>query len=1250
MKKSLFSILAVAALFAACVKPEQKVDTGGTEISADVPSITVAAQNVEAVTVNVTADGEWLATSPDWITLDPSSAKGSAEVTVTVADNVDSDGKLQGPRSGAITLSLLDAEVSFKITVEQEGDDALDTRRTYVKVDNVTSGKDYLLVVKKSDDSYNIPILFGPTGSYGYPKPKVVELSDGSIQLEDASNGLIFTAVDGGYTIQQSDGRYIWHQTGYNTWSCGDAPTEGNIWTVEPQSDGTVKITDTTNGGILQYGNGGYDSYAAYSTTDENSILPWLYEDTKAAEIDDSKCYFEATTVKVDAEATTATLKVISNLEWTLTKTEGDWVTDFTPATGSADAEVTVTFTANESEEAREAKFHLASNDGKKTADLTLTQGSATVATFADIIAQLADGDVETSAKNVLVVAVGSNQTVVYDGTAYMFIYDRNKASTVGDIVNLSGTVTTYNGCPEWNNPVITVVSQGNEVTHPEATLLDADAAAAYAEAPVVGFYEAEAVRPEGTYFTLPVGDYVLNIYANGATTEAGKTYHVTGYTIGFNSSRSQINYVLTSYEEVEVEVPVESDWTIVHTEFLGPGWKPDLSADATVKLLEDNGLKVVVPAVGGEDWQAQVLLAHNSIVPDPEKNYTFSCKVKSSIAGQFILKMSAWDAANNVDKDGCTFFDKSYVTVEAGEELEIKAENFAGQDVGEMPFCLVMDFAQMPNAELTFSDIRIVEAAESILAFDWRTAADTVVTVPFNEAGAYHWYIDADPAVEFEASVTLNGEATTEGVTIEKYEAGGGHIAINYAANTDPADKVWAIKVTSASYVEKATLKAQLTQGGYEYSDMAELNAAIVAKNGGKFIVNISKDNPLEVTKRYNNKSVFAQNSTGAILLYNADLYSLLPEYKWIVGKFTATATVYNGLPEITAVSYGDGELKIGNATDFGGSVKYPCFNATIAEIEANYYKYVNAKCKITNLEVTKTFGTTKEGEVKDASGTIAIYSYASDITANIPVGSKAEYAVVWPTIYKKHQLGLYEAERFKLSYVPGVITMPSTKSLVVGDTLTIGATVNSGATITYASSDEAVATVSDAGLITAKAAGTATITASADATGIYGAAEATCTVTVTAEAVELTSYTLDGDAIKAAHTSAWSYTSGEKTITATDESVWTAYNTYAGTNQVTVQMNKGKGAYILTPTVPTGKKITKITVVTNAKADASGDAGTRPLDILSADGTETLHSNVTTAASGLAIDGEYTALRVICNETNGGATYVVSVTVDFE
>lgn len=142
-------------------------------------------------------------------------------------------------------------------------------------------------------------------------------------------------------------------------------------------------------------------------------------------------------------------------------------------------------------------------------------------------------------------------------------------------------------------------------------------------------------------------------------------------------------------------------------------------------------------------------------------------------------------------------------------------------------------------------------------------------------------------------------------------------------------------------------------------------------------------------------------------------------------------------------------------------------------------------------------------------------------------------------------------------------------------------------------------------------------------------------------------TTYTLDSDAIKAAHSSAWSYTSGSKTITAKDGSKWTAYNTFANKNQITIQMNKDKKAYILTPKFD-GKSITNIAIENVKTADGTG-IGSKPIDILSADGKTTIASGISgeTLTKGIVVDGTYGQLRIICNENNGGATYIKSIAI---
>ena len=169
-----------------------------------------------------------------------------------------------------------------------------------------------------------------------------------------------------------------------------------------------------------------------------------------------------------------------------------------------------------------------------------------------------------------------------------------------------------------------------------------------------------------------------------------------------------------------------------------------------------------------------------------------------------------------------------------------------------------------------------------------------------------------------------------------------------------------------------------------------------------------------------------------------------------------------------------------------------------------------------------------------------------------------------------------------------------------------------------------------------------------------VCAAASVNETITITQSKVVAAgsgSYVLDGTAIAAAHTEAWTYSSGEKKITATDGSVWTCFNTFANKNQVTVQMNKGKSAYVLTPALPSGKEIKTISVVLNKSNAGTGDMGDRPMDILSADGATTLLDNVTgqTLADGMAVAAGHSQVRVICDETGGGAVYITSITVTF-
>ena len=99
--------------------------------------------------------------------------------------------------------------------------------------------------------------------------------------IENESNAFKFTASGAGYTIQQSDDRYLYmvgtHKTFQVSEAVPDEDVAASIWTVEPQDDGTVKITNAVMGKWMQYSSS-FTSYGAYDSDQDGGYRPVLYE------------------------------------------------------------------------------------------------------------------------------------------------------------------------------------------------------------------------------------------------------------------------------------------------------------------------------------------------------------------------------------------------------------------------------------------------------------------------------------------------------------------------------------------------------------------------------------------------------------------------------------------------------------------------------------------------------------------------------------------------------------------------------------------------------------------------------------------------------------------------------------------------------------------------------------------------------------------------------------------------------------
>ncbi|MCI6233739.1 MAG: Ig-like domain-containing protein [Prevotella sp.] len=184
--------------------------------------------------------------------------------------------------NGVITLAGELGTANIKATSEENSDYYAGTATCQIKVYDVNTYKkatavssdNFLLVAQRDDKTYYAYPL-GETKPHGYLSTGSVTGYVDQIEVDKTYNDeFTFTAVDGGYTIQDSYGRYLYQSKTYNSFNLSDT-NKGYVWTVEPQTDGTFKIS--MNGYFMQFGEGTFTSFGAYDSAQDNAVLPMLY-------------------------------------------------------------------------------------------------------------------------------------------------------------------------------------------------------------------------------------------------------------------------------------------------------------------------------------------------------------------------------------------------------------------------------------------------------------------------------------------------------------------------------------------------------------------------------------------------------------------------------------------------------------------------------------------------------------------------------------------------------------------------------------------------------------------------------------------------------------------------------------------------------------------------------------------------------------------------------------------------------------
>ena len=197
----------------------------------------------------------------------------AARSALNLMDNPGNLGKkvsLKGNLTKYFGVSGVKETTEYKIDGNSGGSTpvAPEGTSTYKKASSITSGKEYILVA-------NGKVATALTSGYGYLK--VVDATTNNDVIEVANGcGFVFTSTTGGYTMTDYNGKYMYMKDDYNSFNVDTTlPSDGGVWTIAPQADGTMIITNVAKNKSIQYDTQ-YTSYGAYP--DVRGVYPTLYE------------------------------------------------------------------------------------------------------------------------------------------------------------------------------------------------------------------------------------------------------------------------------------------------------------------------------------------------------------------------------------------------------------------------------------------------------------------------------------------------------------------------------------------------------------------------------------------------------------------------------------------------------------------------------------------------------------------------------------------------------------------------------------------------------------------------------------------------------------------------------------------------------------------------------------------------------------------------------------------------------------
>ena len=384
-----------------------------------------------------------------------------------------------------------------------------------------------------------------------------VELSDDStLAYNLAADVQIFTieegTKDGTVSFKKGDAYIFAASSSSNHLKTQDSKDDNASWSVSI-SDGVATIVaqgeNTRN--VMRYNpNNGSPLFSCYGSTSSTGSLVSIYKLPGTGSVLENYLNVSASEILVDADATSATFTVSSDLEWNAAASSG--------ATATKDGNtVNVSFPANESSGPKTYTVTVSAS-GVDSKTVTITQlGVVKRSTISEVIEMSTGSSLETEG---LVMAKYSRGVMIGDDTGEILVYNASGVSAeIGDKVSVSGTKGAYGGIGQINSPVVTVNSSNNTITYPKVTVVDGATLDTYTSKKEVSYIQyTGTLSVSGSYYnvnvdgaTTAVGSLQYPLSSFGLSEMDGKKIKVTGYFVGVSSSK-YINTMVTAVEVVE--------------------------------------------------------------------------------------------------------------------------------------------------------------------------------------------------------------------------------------------------------------------------------------------------------------------------------------------------------------------------------------------------------------------------------------------------------------------------------------------------------------------------------------------------------------------------------------------------------------------------------------------------------------------------------------------------------------------------